>query len=1086
MSRRAPHWIVPLFFCSGFSGLLYEILWVRQLTTLVGGSAFSVSIVLTVFMGGLALGSALASRFADRIEQNAQLVLIYGLLELAIGVYGLLFTSLASLLRPFYGFLYSGLHTSFLIYNLLSGLLSIILLMLPTTLMGATLPLLCRYYIRGRERAGARTGGLYGLNTAGGALGSLAAGFFLVRYFGVSGTLWIAVAVNLLIGLLCLLVSYRVRAFKKVHLASPPAESASAVLRAHKEVFIILLVSGFCAMGCEVIWTKLVALLAGPTTYSFTVVLFTFIIGLALGSIVFGRLSDRVGQPLQLLILTQILAALGILAVSQILGHAQLYFSALLYRFQDNFFHAEWSKAASLFLFMVMPTLCLGAAFPVGVKILCLRSEKVGRAAGALYTFNTVGALFGALAAGFLMVPLFGKSSSLALLVSVQLAGAAAVVILGRRRMKYPVLWLILCLLPLALLLFWPRWDAASFIRGRYHRFSSFEPVLKNLSLTRALFNASRIRGVFEKDRVLYQDDGIGGFVAVCQTVNTLGAESRYLSSSGKMEASTQGDLSTMTLLAHVPMMLHPSPRSALVIGLGSGITAGEMLHHPLQRVDVVEISPEVVEGSAYFRAWNNDFAADPRCRVIVQDARTHMTLSKRQYDVITAEPSNIWMSGLAHLFTLEYFEKTRDHLKENGIFVQWFHGYQADWSVFATVGRTFRRVFPNSLLMRSSLSGGDYLFIGFKHPQAGMTPDALRRNFEYTAGSSNMRMRHPFVLIPLIVAENLDELFGEGPLHSDAHPVLEYLAPLQLYCEKVSFEHQLDRRARVSSELRRMAAQFRDPKNRLILADFLASLNNPPFDLIDLEGLDPALHDAALSIVRSFCEKNIHPYPQIRDSVLVQHCLAVQQHRYLQHLNRLADRPSVLRGRVYYDLAKLFSYRGEPKQALVHLLRALEDLPNDYSVLVNLAYTSSQLNDFDRAMAACDRLLELYPRSYEIYDEIASIQLRMNNPAGALKALETAAGHLPFDGRRALTVLGLYLQKGDIDSAVRIGEQTAAALPGAAAPIYRQLAVALLRSGDRTGADQYIKAGLAIAPQDTVLQRLYAKTRGRPDGITP
>jgi len=326
--------ILVCFFFSGLTGLIYEILWTRMIVKIIGGAPFAVSIILTVFMGGLGLGSYLAGRSIDRVKEPVKLMRIYGLLELAIAAYGLVLPLLLAALRPLYAIFYNQLFTHFMPYSFLTFVGCAAILLLPVVCMGATLPILCRFYVTSLSHLGTHAGRLYGLNTIGAAVGALLCGFWLINLLGVWGTLILAVLVNAVIGLSCILIGYQARSGsaaggvavfdrEQSRRKDTPEEAANLKYSgAEIGALVIFAMSGFCAMAYEVMWTKLLGLIVGPTTYSFTIVLVTFILGLALGSMIFGWLADRTGRAIGLLIFTQLAAALSVLGVSQLLGTA--------------------------------------------------------------------------------------------------------------------------------------------------------------------------------------------------------------------------------------------------------------------------------------------------------------------------------------------------------------------------------------------------------------------------------------------------------------------------------------------------------------------------------------------------------------------------------------------------------------------------------------------------------------------------------------------------------------------------------------------------------------------------------------------
>jgi len=979
-SKRLNTAVIIIFFFSGIAGLIYEIVWVRFLTMFVGGSAFSVSIVLTIFMGGLALGSGIAAKLTDRLMRPHQMLKAYGLIELAIAVYGIFFLWIMSALNPFYALLYHNLSHNYLLYNIVSAIISMLVLLIPTTLMGATLPVLSKYYMVSKSDLGARTGRLYGVNTLGGALGALSAGIFLIHYWGVLTTLYTAVAINLIIGLFCYLYASKQATTKSIFKAvlgkvdkPKPARNPRTIL------YAVLIVSGFCSMAYEVIWTKLLGLLAGPTTYSFSIVLFTFIVGLALGSIFFGYVVDKTKHRIFLLVFTQLLAALLVLATSQIMGNSNLFFAKLLYENRTNFVLIEILKALSLFSFMILPTMCLGAVFPIIIKMQTETIESIGNTVGRLYAVNTIGALLGSFCAGFFFVPLFGKNLSLSILIILQTATALLVYVFYTQK-KFSLIYIGSALVVLLALIF-PRWNPSYFIHGRYLRFNAQEQLFNNNSYPKLLFNGQSIlKSEFREPDILYFNDGIGGFVAACQSINSLGVRNIYLSSSGKMEGSVHGDWSTMGLLAHYPLLLHPKAEEVLVIGLGTGITAGEALYYPIKNLDVVEISPEVVEASQFFQSVNNDVLNDSRTTLLIQDARTHLTLSDRQYDVISSEPSNPWVAGVANLYTKDYFEKVKNHLKPDGIFVQWYHAYQSDWEIFALVGRTITAVFPNTILIKTKKIGGDFLFISFKNNSQKFDPAIINNNLQYANASPNISIEKYQVLYPLIVAENTDSMFGTGPTHTDTQPYLEYQAPYYMYNDSLSLLNKIEERRKITPETASILKKFAEVEYQIAYIRFLASMNEFNFNDVNRSQATAAQLAKLRSIESSFYSRNIIPYYFITDSSSLKLCLQIHENKFIEFIKQAEYKkyPGHIIASAYFDLGKLYGSIFKYQQALPCLTRAYQLDPANAQIQTTLAFCFEELKQYRNAIKIQSKLLERYPRSVSILSALAMNHLRL------------------------------------------------------------------------------------------------------------
>jgi spermidine synthase len=1073
--------VILLFFLSGFSSLIYEVIWVRLLTRFVGGGNFSVSIVLAVFMGGLALGSLIAARWIDRVRNLRRLILVYGLLELAIGAYAILFPRILTNMTPIYAFLYCH-GPEGMPYNLFSSLISTILLILPTTLMGATLPLLCRYYIASARKMGTRMGLLYGINTIGAAMGALTCGFWMIRYLGVQNTVFAAFAMNLFIAMVSIVIGSTHAGTEATLAGAGPSDEglpASRIPIGDRGVLAILAVSGFCSMAYEVIWTKLLALLVGPTTYSFTIVLFTFILGLAVGSVLFGWLSDRTASPFRMLVFSQTAAAVLVLLSSQLLGNTQLFFAKLLYQCRDTFFLSETAKTCALFSMMLPATLCLGGVFPIAVKIRTMRVEQLGSSVGFLYSLNTVGALLGALCAGFVLIPFLGKEHSLSVLVAVQVVTSCLVYVMwAGKPYRGAIPAVVMSCVAAGMCLFMPRWDRNALAKGRYQRFAEISDTLENTTYLQALLCGDQsLANVSRPAKVLHLSDGIGGFVAVEKEVDSLGITNIFMAISGKVEASSQADIYTQVLSAHIPMLLHSNPANVMVIGLASGITSGEMLLYPLKRLDIAEISPEVVKACELFAPWNNNVLHDPRSHIIIQDGRTHLTLSDRTYDVISSEPSNPWMAGLASLFTKDFFQTIRDHLNPGGIFVQWIHTYQSDWESFSMVGRTITSVFPNSFLIKTSTIGSDYLIVCFKDDKAVPDHSVLDANAVYAAKSRNMRMTDPSVLYPLIISENLPGMCSSARLHTDNHPYLEYLSPMQLYKGGVDFTGKLLALRSVSPATQNEQTKFTAVEKQLVFADFICSLNTPPFGLVDLSRASDEQTGRYRAILERYCAENIPPnYDMIKNPDDLSLCLDIHQKKIRLHLLDLSQSGCPRRELAppCSDLADLYMAAGRFADAIGCYQDSLQYAPDSPKVLFNLGLAMEHAGRYREALSIFSSLLERNRISSALLLRIAANQLRLEMQDAALdtfkRVLDLDSGNGP-----ALTAIGaIYGAKNDFEHAADYSRRAVLAAPKTIRA-HQNLALALCHMNRLTEAARAVDAGLEVDPTNDVLNSIKA-----------
>ncbi|MBW1899404.1 MAG: fused MFS/spermidine synthase, partial [Deltaproteobacteria bacterium] len=1036
---------------------------------------------LTVFMGGLGLGSYLAGKSIDRVKKPLTLVKMYGFLELMIGVYGLLLPLLLIAFRPLYAFLYNHLFSYFLGYNLITFIGCSILLLIPATCMGATLPILSRFFITSISSVGTHIGRLYGLNTIGAAFGSLFCGFWLINLFGVWGTLIFAVLLNTIIGLICMLAGKRESIGREI--LKTITEMKTVFLKADisKEqeqpekfdlnaiyAFIIFAVSGFCAMAYEVIWIKLLGLIVGPTTYSFTIVLVTFITCLALGSLFFGKLADKVKNIIFLLLSTQIIAALFALFLSQVLGDSQIFFAKLIFHNKDNFVMLQLLKAAVLFSFMFLPTFCLGATFPLVGKI-CTRSlSHTGRSIGFAYAINTVGAVLGSFSAGFILIPFMGKENSIRLIVVIQLMTPFLITlhILVKKR-KFKAVWvplIALLLIGLFSISNYPRWNRKMLSTGKYHRFTKLEQ--KQIGW----FDA-KIFAAEETDEPAYFGDGIGGFTTVMKRQPDIIGNAGYaLYNSGKADASSyRKDMSTQTLLAHFAMLFHKQPEDVLVLGLASGITSGEVLHYPVKNLDTIEINQQVVKASDFFIPWNNEVLSDPRTRLIIQDGRAHLELSNQKYDIIISEPSNPWMAGLASLFTDEFMKLAKNSLNENGIYVQWIHSYQMDWPTFSLVGRTFADVFPNSLLVTANPGriGPDFLLVGFKNKYDLSTANAAR-NLTYAQKSKNMNLLNSRLFYNLIVSEDLQKLFGKGPINTDNNPVLEFSAPRLLHALNSyrDIAEKIISKSWITEKTKKIVSEnHASIDTKIDYAAYLLSLDITLNDMADPTKMNSIQKERFAKHIIGYCSSNaVKDFSFISDSEIRRRAIRAHLVSVEKTLDSVSDK-----SQIYYYMGYHCLQNKMDDEALEYFSEAAKHDPENESTHFNIGYILSKRNNLISAISHFEESLRLKPDYKQANDLLkksqASLKKIDNLIASVRKKMSGNQDNHLFHNLLAK----LYEKKGDKGNAIAEHEKTLYMKPDFS-PSLNSLALLYSSKKEYAKSISYFKRMIELHPDKTSL----------------
>jgi len=760
--------------------LIYEVLWVRLFVLVMGGTVYSFTTVLVAFMAGLTLGGWLGGKYADRMKQSP--LLVYGFLEGLIGFYCLLIPFLVSGLNPVFNRLYPLISAHDFAGILLRFFFSGLILVIPTTMMGATLPLLVRYSYNRAEEFGKTTGRLYALNTLGAVFGSLVSGMVLIPALGQGATLYLTAGINLLI-FFSILVLWRLRGWEfgaaRERLEVPEQERGlnfRAVL-----VLVLYGLSGAAAMIYQLAWTRALILSLGTTLYVLSLILTAYIAGLALGALAVTPLVDRVKRLWLWAGVLELWLGVSAWLVVPLFARLPLWM-ALAHR-PGSYFSWMGLEFLAGFALIFTPTFMMGALLPLVVRLFGGLRGGVGSAVGEVYAWNTIGAILGSFVCGFFLIRWLGLKNSLVLASVLSLLIGAVFSFLEKERLVWRIPWPALALLLAAIFLkFLPGWDPQIINSGPYVYYDAYAQQGKNASELE--------RSIKSESRTLYHEEGVEATVSVIETGsdNVIG-----LRINGKTDASSGRDMATQVITGHLAFLLNPLAKKAMLIGLASGVTLGSMLDHPLEEVTCLEISPEVVRASRYFNTINQRPLLDARTRLIINDGRFHLLHTQDRYDVIVSEPSNPWIGGMGLLFTREFFAQARQRLNPGGVMLAWVEIYDIDLESFRMIARTFINVFPEATLWES-IFGGDYLMVGFNGPLR-IDYSALKSQF------ANPRVRFDLARVgvgqPEKVAaklvmgpKELAEFAGRGPLHSDDRRQLELDVPRLAY--QTSFQQRI------------------------------------------------------------------------------------------------------------------------------------------------------------------------------------------------------------------------------------------------------------------------------------------------------
>jgi spermidine synthase len=770
--------ILPLFFGSGAVGLVYQIVWLRELTLVFGATAYASSAVLATFMGGLALGSLWAARRAD--AWGLAPLRAYGALELGIAGYASLIPLLLSRMTPLLGLAWrAGASEHFVLFGLLK-LAAIAVLILPaTTLMGATLPVLARSAGRWSKSLGGSVGALYAANTFGAVLGTLLSAFALLPTLGMRRTLGITVSVNAAIGLAAWALGSRALERSGTGPAPPRAVEEPRQRSRLRTLALIFAGSGFAAMVIEVAWTRGLALTLGSSVYAYAAMLTAFLLGLAGGAAAAARvIARRRVNPAVALSVALSLAAVATAATAHVLQWLPRAFGEIYFRFKPS--PDGWLLVEVVLALVVMfpATFALGWVFPLVLEILGpVRSATA--AVGRAYAANTFGTIGGALTGGFVAIPLLGVSDSLVTTAVVQglLALVVAAVLVEASPKAGRAAAVLAAAVMVASVVARPSWDLLLMNSGVYMKIQDIDP--------KDGWKGYLAR-VKTDNQAVYAKDGLTAsvFVGIQPSLDNL-----YLTVNGKTDASSRLDTETQIVAGHLPLLLHPDPKDILIVGLASGMTVGSAARHPVDRIRVVEVEPAMVGAARCFSSVNYGVLDDPRVTLSLNDARNELQFNSATYDVIVSEPSNPWMTVASNLFTEDFFRIARTRLRPGGVFGQWIQMYCLTPEYLRSVLAAFRASFPSVLVFETG-NGVDLIMLGSDRPLR-LDFDALRTRmseFQVMTDLSRVRIRGPEDLAGMLQTggDDIDRITAGAHPNTDDNGYVEFAAPKLLYAETI------------------------------------------------------------------------------------------------------------------------------------------------------------------------------------------------------------------------------------------------------------------------------------------------------------
>ena len=965
--RSSLIWTLVLFFFSGATSLVYEVLWTRRLSLTFGHTVLAVSTVLTVFMSGLALGSFLAGRWSDKERKRLQasgdprgasrFLALYGVLEIFIGVWAVLSLVLLNGVEAVYlSAAQSGTQGHALLGLVFLG--SFLVLLPPTTAMGATLPAFTQLLVATKQDVGAWLSRIYGYNTLGACFGAAMGGFVLLPQLGLKLSVAGAASGNLLIGIVAITAARRMEAHP---IEAPPAEEEAEATQAARGGRLLPLafgISGFAAMVYQLGWTRGLILSIGSSTYSFAIILTAFLATLGLGSLVYKKgMGESVPRVWHLGVLQFTIGLSGLLA-TYCIGRLPEVMVAAIPALDKDFLKIllfDFGIAACL---MFLPTLAMGLTFPLVTHLYTDRMSSLGKRLGEAYAANTCGAILGSFLAGFVLVPTFGAQKALLAAVVINLLVGLALALADRvNGANVPAMGSVAAV-GLLLVFLTPPWDPSQLSAGAgiYAKAENF------------LF------------RPAFYQDGVSATV----TVGYNGAHSPYLKVNGKTDASLGlQDMAHQILTGLLPAALHPAPKQVALIGLGSGVTAATLVAlDSVETVRCAELEPAIVDVQSYFAPYTEHIVEHPKLDLEVNDGRTFILGAPQKFDLIVSQPSNPWIAGIGNLYTEDFYRACVERLQPGGLMCQWFQLYSVSKYDLELVLSTFYTVFPEGMVFQ--IGPGDIFLVGSLEPLTFQEKrlQQLWAEQDVAFWLQLIGLLEPdyifgtYVATRAQVVDRLESWKNSLPaLNTDDRPLLEFQAPRSLYLSDPTVS------AYPQSFPDAVPPEFAG-KPQAVMGGLLGRLQ-----LGRYSGLEPRITEAV---------NKDYPLAPLAAAILQQRAGDLER---AEGLLRALPMDQASRPDAQILLGDMRRHAQEWDTALMHYQMALENpLPGSvYPVSMKAAECAARANQLELALELYEAAAKLTARPDALY-RAGEIKLGQKDVEGAYALFSEALKRDPYD----------------------------------------------------------------------------------------
>lgn len=973
MKERKYLFVYFLFVASGATSLVYEVTWFRNLSLTFGASFQATSIVLASFMAGLSLGGFILGRKAHQMSRPLR---VYGWLEIGIGIFALCLPTLLGVVDSIYLSAVIGQEQVGPVLPFLRTSMAFILLVIPTFLMGGTLPIITRLLVRQDDQFGVRLSWLYGSNTLGAVIGTLLAGFILIPTIGVWFSQLTAVAFNLTIGILALLIDRKLEPLRTEE--EENTEPALPVLPEERPILTLVFwgtaISGFASLSLEVLWTRGISIAVGSSTYSFSIMLASFLIGIWLGSWIHALVPlRRISLGVQFGVVTFFAGAFSLLTSWWIPRLPQVAIQLNLFLYDDLTRIRPATTLLLAFTVMLLPCILIGVAFPLANQARARLASGYSRPVGETLGLNTLGSIAGSLAAGFILIPLMGLQQSMLFSSSFYLACGVlvlgAVLYTNRPSLRPAVAVAVGVGLfgAFSIPYFTPDWSGE--VMGSFSNNQLFQYVDSDGKVRAGL-------GDF-RGEVAYYKEGRGSTVSV---VEQEGYHS--LAINGKVVATDdRSDLRTEYMLGHVPVLMHPNPKTALVVGMGAGVTLGSVVaHESLDRIALAEIEPAVLGAAPQFARANGSPLEDPRLDIYLEDGRNFLKTTNRTFDVITADPIHPWTRGSGYLYTEEYYRVAAARLNPGGVMCQWLPLPDLSPEDFKSVVATFAKVFPYTMLFHSTAA----VLIGSLEPFSVDFEDLKSRlaQTKVSKGLSTVGLSQPLVFMSeLALTDGGVRKFSDGAIiNTDDNLHLEFSSPLAVgeyaYAEailKEIYEIGPGQSPLAGSEEEKASLANLQNLKRATIAIETELRSNQPGRIAPAEKRLRKITANAPNYLPAVFLLSDHLMLQsdnlLRNGRLQPATIAAQEAVALMPRNAEAR----------LILASVLIRLGQLEPAIIQLEQAREELPRHWMIPYRLSEALMRAGRADESLEALQDAAEIHPSNPEIQARLKSMESRLS-----------------------------------------------------------------------------------------------------------